>query len=174
MLKKTLSNCLCVQGLIFFAHRCQARSPKTTLKFGGAGLISSSIYGSTVLIHWVHWVHWPGLSKHLPAHLQAWSPPGNGEGLLSLSLSLSLQMESVTKSLSELPIACLVCFTFSFCFCISQHFSLPVKFFCWSKTTRLVLWRLAVWTPQWSEIWLVCALKACQLSICFIHVHTKK
>ena len=121
MLKKTLSNCLCVQGLIFFAHRCQARSPKTTLKFGGAGLDNNTARvlfhrPSTVVQYWyTEYTEYTGLVSpnifqltckldHLLETVRAFS--------LSLSLSLSPQITSVTKSLSELPIACLVCFTF--------------------------------------------------------------
>ena len=84
----------------FFCSPVPSAQPKDNIEIWGCGawqqyskgFISSSIYGSTVLVHWVHWVHWPGLSKHLPAHLQAWSPPGNGEGLLSVSVSLSLSL----------------------------------------------------------------------------------
>ena len=170
----------------FFLPTGAKRSPKTTLKFAGAGVDNNTARvwfhrPSTVVQYWyTEYTEYTGLVSpnifqltckldHLLETVRAFSLSLS----LSVSLSLSPQIESVTKSFNELPIACLVCFTFSFCFCISQHFSLPVKFFCWSKTTRLVLWRLAVWKSQWSEIWLVCALKACQLSICFIHFHTK-
>ena len=125
MLKKTLSICLCVQGLIFFAHRCQARSPKTTLKFGGAGLDNNTARvlfhrPSTVVQYWyTEYTEYTGLVSpnifqltckldHLLETVRAFSLS------LSLSLSLSPQITSVTKSLSELPIACLVCFTFFF------------------------------------------------------------